>query len=407
MARSAATKELGGTPGRDGYHMPAEWEPHAGTWMLWPERPDNWREGGRPAQRAFTAVATAISRSEPVTMGVCAQHFDLARAALPAPVRVVEISSDDAWMRDVGPTFVVGRGGRMRGVDWIFNAWGGRSGGVYAPWDLDDQVAAKVLEIERRERYRAPFVLEGGAIHVDGQGTLLTTEECLLNPNRNPTLRRGQIESLLERYLGVRTIVWLGRGVFNDETDGHVDNLCCFVRPGEVVLSWCDDPEDPQYDVSRAAYEILMTARDSRGKQLKIHKLMQPGPLYMTPEEAAGVESMPGSRTRRAGDRLAASYVNFYIANRAIIMPLLDPRHDQAAKATIARLFPGRKVIGIPSREILLGGGNIHCITQQQPRAGAGELRLIKAAATGPARRAAAGKKRASAPARRRRAARA
>jgi agmatine deiminase len=271
-------------------------------------------------------------------------------------------------MRDVGPTFVVDRRGRVRGVDWMFNSWGGKAGGAYVPWDLDDQVAAKVLEIESKPRYGAPFILEGGAIHVDGQGTLLTTEECLLNPNRNPALRRGQIEGLLERYLGVREIIWLGRGVFNDETDGHVDNLCCFVRPGEVVLTWCEDPEDPQYDISRAAWEVLAKAKDARGRRLRIHKLLQPGPLYMTEEEANGIEPSPDCKVRRAGDRLAGSYVNFYIANRQVVMPLLDPRTDRAAKAALAKLFPRRKVVGVPSREILLGGGNIHCITQQQPR---------------------------------------
>jgi agmatine deiminase len=356
------------TPAKDGFRMPAEWEPHAGTWMLWPERPDNWRENAAPAQRAFAAVAAAIAKSEPVTMGVSAGQFTAARAALPPAVRVVEISSNDAWMRDVGPTFVVDRRGRVRGVDWMFNSWGGKAGGAYVPWDLDDQVAAKVLEIESKPRYGAPFILEGGAIHVDGQGTLLTTEECVLNPNRNPTLRRGQIEGLLERYLGVREIIWLGRGVFNDETDGHVDNLCCFVRPGEVVLTWCEDPEDPQYDISRAAWEVLAKAKDARGRRLRIHKLLQPGPLYMTEAEANGIEPSPDCKIRRAGDRLAGSYVNFYIANRQVVMPLLDSRTDRAAKAALAKLFPRRKVVGVPSREILLGGGNIHCITQQQPR---------------------------------------
>jgi agmatine deiminase len=348
--------------------MPAEWEPHAGTWMLWPERPDNWRDQAAPAQRAFAAVAAAIAKSEPVTIGVSAGHFESARAMLPAGVRVVEISSNDSWMRDVGPTFVVDRRKRVRGVDWMFNAWGGKAGGAYADWALDDQVAAKVLEIESMPRYRAPFILEGGAIHVDGEGTLLTTEECLLNPNRNPTLKRARIEGLLERHLGVRKIIWLGHGVFNDETDGHVDNLCCFVRPGEVVLTWCDNPDDPQYDISRAAYEVLVKARDARGRRLKIHKLMQPGPLYMSEREAAGIERSLDSRARRAGDRLAGSYVNFYIANPHIVMPLLDARSDRAAKAALSKLFPRRRVIGVPSREILLGGGNIHCITQQQPR---------------------------------------
>lgn len=359
---------LRGTPAKDGFRMPAEWEPHAGTWMLWPERHDNWRDGAGPAQRAFTAVASAIARSELVTMGVSAEQFETARNALPAGVRVVEISSNDAWMRDVGPTFVVDRRGRTRGVDWMFNAWGGKSGGAYSHWELDDQVAAKVLEIECCSRYRAPFILEGGAIHADGQGTLMTTEECLLNPNRNPKLGRGQIESLLERYLGAREIIWLSRGVFNDETDGHVDNLCCFVRPGVVALTWCDNPEDPQYDISRAAFEVLQKTKDSTDRRLRIHKLMQPGPLYMTPAEAAGIESSPDCKPRRAGDRLAGSYVNFYVANRQIVMPLLDPRTDGPAKSALARLFPGRKVVGVPSREILLGGGNIHCITQQQPK---------------------------------------
>jgi len=356
------------TPARDGFHMPAEWERHAGTWMLWPERHDNWREGAVHAQHAFVAVASAIAQGEPVSMAVSAQQFEAARRALPPAVRVVEMSSNDAWMRDVGPTFVVNARGERRGVDWIFNAWGGLAGGIYAPWDLDDQVAAKVLEIERCQRYRAPFVLEGGAIHVDGKGTLLTTEECLLNPNRNPDLRRGQIEALLEDHLGVRKIIWLGRGVVNDETDGHVDNLCCFVRPGEVALTWCEDRGDPQYEISHEAYEVLRGARDSRGKLLKVHKLHQPGPLYMTEAEAAGIERVPGAKVRRAGERLAASYVNFYIANRAVVMPMLDSRTDARAKSAIARLFPGRKVIGVPSREILLGGGNIHCITQQVPK---------------------------------------
>ena len=178
----------------------------------------------------------------------------------------------------------------MRGVDWVFNAWGGLSGGLYFPWDQDDLVARKVLEIEGCDRYRAPFVLEGGAIHVDGEGTLITTEECLLNPNRNPHLDKGQLEILLHEYLGVTSVIWLGKGVVDDETDGHVDNLCCFARPGEVVLTWTDDKRDPQYRVSHDAYERLMEARDAQGRRLKVHKLQQPGPLYRTREECADID---------------------------------------------------------------------------------------------------------------------
>jgi len=362
------TRTLPTDPRRDGYRMPAEFEPHDGCWMLWPERPDNWRLGGKPAQRAFVAVARAIAGSEPVTVGVSAGQYANARRLLPPAVRVVEMSSNDAWMRDVGPTFVVNDRGSVRGVDWMFNAWGGLDGGLYFPWDEDQAVARKVLEIEGRDRYRAPFVLEGGAIHVDGQGTLITTEECLLNRNRNPQLTRAQIERLLQRYLGVQTIVWLGRGVYRDETDGHVDNLCAFTRPGEVVLTWTDDRRDPQYELSRDAYQRLEQARDARGRRFKVHKLVQPGPLRMTKREAEGVDAAEGSQPREPGARLAGSYVNFYLGTRRVVVPLLDPKRDGAALRKLQRLFPKREVVGVPAREILLGGGNIHCITQQVPR---------------------------------------
>jgi agmatine deiminase len=351
--------------------MPAEFERHAGCWMLWPERTDNWRAGAKPAQAAFTAVAQAIAASEPVTVGVSAGQFQNARARLSPRVRVVEVTSNDSWMRDCGPTFVIDGRGRRRGVDWTFNAWGGLAGGLYFPWDRDDEVAQKVLEIEGDDRYRTPFVLEGGAIHVDGQGTCLTTEECLLNPNRNAGLARADIEEVLRRYLGVSTVIWLGAGVYLDETGGHIDELACFTSPGHVALTWTDDRKDPQYEISMDAYQRLKNARDARGRGLTIHKIHQPGPLFMTAEEAAGVDQREGSRPRRAGDRLPASYINFYVANRHVVMPLYDKRRDRAAMRTLMRLFPTRKVIGVETREVLLGGGNIHCITQQVPRTAA------------------------------------
>jgi agmatine deiminase len=355
-------------PARDGFRMPGEFERHAGCWILWPERPDNWRLGAQPAQRAFALVAAAVAESEPVTVGVSARQYAHARAALDSAVRVVELSSNDAWMRDVGPTVVVDERGRRRGVDWRFNAWGGFRGGLYSPWDLDDAVARKVCEIERLASYRAPLILEGGAIHSDGQGTVIVTEQCLLNANRNPDLSRGEIEALLRDYLGVELVLWLGEGVYADETDGHVDNLCAFVRPAEVCLTWTDDRRDPQYHISRDALERLSNARDARGRRFKVHRLHQPGPLHATAAEAAGVDIIEGSRPRRSGDRLAGSYVNFYIANRHIVMPLLDRRRDAAAATILKRAFPSRRVIGVPGREILLGGGNIHCITQQVPQ---------------------------------------
>jgi len=360
-------RTLRSTPAADGFSMPSELERHAGCWMLWPERPDNWRNAAGPAQRAFSRLAAAIARFEPVAVGVSAAQFDRARAHLPSAVRVIEMSHDDCWMRDVGPTFVVNRAGELRGVDWRFNAWGGRRGGLYFPWDEDERVARKVLEIEQHNRYAAPFVNEGGAIHVDGEGTVLVTEQCMLDPFRNGRMHRSRIESLLKAYLGAAKIVWLGAGIVNDETRGHIDNLACFVRPGVVALTWTDDRRDPQHAVSSDALARLLDERDARGRRFEVVKLPMPGPLTMTARESSGVTAHRGTKPRRAGERLAASYVNFYPANGAIIMPLLDRRTDRLAAARLKRFFPDRRVVGIPSRELLLGGGNIHCLTQQIP----------------------------------------
>ncbi|GGY05791.1 agmatine deiminase [Litchfieldella qijiaojingensis] len=357
------------TPADLGFAMPAEFSPHTACWMLWPQRPDTWRYGAKPAQRAFVEVATAIAESETVYVGVNDEQYENARNQLPADVRVVELSSNDAWMRDVGPTFVTHPDGRLAMVDWEFNAWGGLKGGLYFPWDKDRRIRTKIAEILGIPRFEAPVVLEGGAIHVDGEGTLITTEECLLNPNRNPEVDKANMERLLGDYLGVEKIIWLPRGCHLDETDGHIDNLCCFVAPGEVALNWCDDETDPQHAISREALKVLENATDARGRALKVHKLLQPGPLFIAEEEASGIDRLSSSHPRQPGDRMATSYVNFYIGNSVVVMPLLDPARDDQAKATLQGLFPDRRVIGVPAREILLGGGNIHCITQQQPLA--------------------------------------
>ncbi len=336
--------------------------------MAWPQRPDNWRLDAGPAQDAYAAVAEAINASEPVTMAASAAQLAHCRSLLSPSIRVVELASDDAWMRDIGPTFVLDRSGRrLRGVDWRFNAWGGADGGLYESWDQDELAARKVLEIEDVERYRAPIVLEGGSIHVDGEGTVLTTEECLLNPNRNPALSREQIEQVLLEYLGAEKVVWLNRGVFDDETDGHIDNLACFVRPGVVLLTWSDDESDPLHAISLDAIERLRATTDARGRELEVVKLSAPPPLTISEQEAEGVAANPTSRPRLAGERMAASYVNFYPANTRVVFPLLDPRTDEQAAETLQRCFPEREIVGVPAREILLGGGNIHCITQQIP----------------------------------------
>jgi agmatine deiminase len=361
------SETLTSTPAADGYRMPGEFEPHSGCWIAWPERPDNWRLGAKPAQQAYAAVAEAINASEPVTVAVSDAHFEHCRSLLSPSIRVVEIATDDAWIRDMGPTFLVDDKGGRRGVDWRFNAWGGLDGGLYFPWDRDERVARKVLEIERADRYRAPIVLEGGSIHVDGEGTVMATEECLLNRNRNPELSREQIERALFEHLGAEKMIWLGQGVFNDETDGHVDNLACFARPGVVLLTYADDQSDPQHAISRDAEQRLHAATDARGRAIEVIRLPSPGPVTITEEEAAGVDAVAGSLPRRARDRLAASYANLYLATTRIVFPLLDERHDETAAEVLRECFPERDVVGVPAREILLGGGNIHCITQQVP----------------------------------------
>jgi agmatine deiminase len=224
-----------------------------------------------------------------------------------------------------------------------------------------------VLEIEGADRYRAPIVLEGGSIHVDGEGTVMSTEECLLNPNRNPELSREEIEQVLFEYVGATQMIWLGPGVYNDETNGHVDNLACFARPGVVLLTYCEDESDPQHAISRDAQQRLEDATDARGRPIEVVRLPSPGPVTITAEEAGGVDAIAGTLPRRAGDRLAASYANFYIASKRIVYPLLDERYDEQAADVLRGCFPEREVVGVPAREILLGGGNIHCITQQVP----------------------------------------
>ena len=354
------------TPKSDGFRMPGEHEAHEEIWMAWPERTDNWRYGGKPAQQAFVNVAKAIAEVTPVTMAVSASQYDNARHMLPEHIRVVEMATNDSWMRDIGPSYVVNNKGERRGVDWEFNAWGGLVDGLYFPWDRDDQVARKICETMRDGHYRAPIVLEGGSIHIDGEGTLYTTEECLLHPSRNPDLSREDIEDVLKNYLAIEKVIWIPQGLYNDETNGHVDNLMHVVRPGEVVLSWTNDREDPQYEISQQAFKVLSEATDAQGRKLIIHKMHIPGPLYIQDDEADGVDACEGME-RTPGERLAGSYANYLITNNRIILPLLDPKYDDEAKELLKDIYQGYEVVGVDAREILLGGGNIHCITQQVP----------------------------------------
>ncbi|GEA51756.1 putative agmatine deiminase [Vibrio inusitatus NBRC 102082] len=354
------------TPSNDGYYFPAEFKAIGEVWLAWPERRDNWRDNALPAQKTFARIANAISEVVPVNVAVNQAQLQQARALLKPEVELFEIPFNDAWMRDIGPTIVVNNEGDRRGISWKFNAWGGEYNGLYDDWSQDDLVASAVCDAIGVAHYNAPFVLEGGAIHTDGEGTLYTTEECLLSPGRNPELSRQQIENNLQQYLGIEKVIWVPNGLFNDETDGHVDNLLHVIAPAKVVLSWTDDPKDPQYALSREAESSLLAQRDAKGREIEIIRLPTPGPLFYKEEEASGIEASDGM-TREAGERLSASYANFLMVNGHIFLPLLDESTDQIAIDILQRALPKYRIVGIPSREVLLGGGNIHCITQQIP----------------------------------------
>ena len=259
------------TPSADGFRMPAEFEPHQGCILIFPERADSWQYGGYAARRAFAEVAEAIARSEQVTVCASGAQYDKARALLPAHIRVVEMSSNDAWARDYAPTFVKNDTGVISGIDWGFNAWGGLHDGLYFPWDKDDQMARKLCDLLGKDVYcKRDFILEGGSIHVDGEGTCMVTESCLLSGGRNPALSREEIEEVLRAYLNVSKILWLPRGIYNDETNEHVDNICAFTAPGEVVLAWTEDRTDVQYAMSRACLDYLEQALDAKGRRIRV-----------------------------------------------------------------------------------------------------------------------------------------
>ena len=356
------------TPSADGFSMPAEFGPHQGCIMIFPERADSWQYGGYAARKAFAEVAGAIARSEKVTVCASEAQYDNARALLPAHVRVVEMSSNDAWARDYAPTFVKNDTGVIRGIDWGFNAWGGLYDGLYFPWDRDDRMARKLCDLLEKDVYcKRDFILEGGSIHVDGEGTCMVTESCLLSGGRNPALSREEIEEVLRAYLNVSKILWLPRGIYNDETNEHVDNICAFTAPGEVVLAWTEDRTDVQYAMSRACLDYLEQTLDAKGRRIRVHKLPLPQPVTITEEECQGLDTCRDQPTRTAGERLAASYVNFYIANGSIVMPGFGDPADEKAREILQGLFPDREVVQIYARDILIGGGNIHCITQQVP----------------------------------------
>lgn len=364
-----AKRIVGTTPKQDGYRMPAEFEEQSGCWMIWPERNDNWRNGAKPAQATFARVAEAIAKFEKMTVIASPSQYKNARARLSPHIRVVEMVNDDAWVRDCGPTFVVNDKGDLRACDWKFNAWGGLYDGLYFPWANDDQIAQKICEIEDVDSYRTEnFVLEGGSIHVDGEGTVMTTEMCLLSEGRNPDMPKSEIEKLLCEYLGCEKVIWLRDGIDPDETNGHIDDVACFIAPGEVACIWTEDENNPFYEVAQDAYKILSNATDAKGRKLKVHKLC----LTKKPCRLHGadtIDSVEGTAPRNDGDISIASYMNFLIVNGAVILPQYGDENDELAIRQVQEMFPDREIVGIMTDEIAFGGGNIHCITQQQPAA--------------------------------------
>lgn len=358
------------TPRGDDYEMPFEGNKHSGTIIFLPFRQDTWRNNAKPALANYKEVIMAIAKYEPVYVGI---HPTLYNKVIDSykdikNVYPIKIKYNDAWARDSSPIFVT-KEDKMRLVDFRFNAWGGEVDGLYSNYKDDDLVSGKLAKHFGVERYYLDdFVLEGGSIHVDGEKTCLVTKACLLSKGRNPHLTQLEIEENLKTYLGVNKVIWLDNGIFEDETNEHIDNMACFIRPGVIALAWTDDKDDPQYAYSSAAYRKLKSSTDAKGRKFEIVKIKLPKPIYMSAKEAKGIKvGRYDAKPRPEGSRLAASYINFYQGEKFVILPAFGVPEDKLAKAKLQKLYPDKDIIQINTREILLGGGNIHCITMQIP----------------------------------------
>lgn len=343
------------TPKSLGYRMPAEWESQTAVWMTWPHNPELWPADREEILGTFARLAAEISTGERVELLTLndekeseARRFIERAGGNWAAVRTHRVATDDSWMRDSGPTFVTReREGRIETalVGWRYNAWGAK----FPPWDQDDQIPNHLSRRLELPLFEPGIVLEGGSIDVNGAGTVLTTEQCLLNPNRNPSLSRDRIEEYLREYLGVSRILWLGMGLEGDDTDGHIDDITRFVAPDTILTVVEEDPRDVNYEALSDNVKRLESAVDPAGKPFKIVTLPMPEPVEFR------------------GQRLPASYGNFLIANHKVLVPVFGGAKDQRALEQIQSLFPTRKVVGIPAREVVRNGGACHCVTQQQP----------------------------------------
>ncbi|MCK8679413.1 agmatine deiminase family protein [Streptomyces lichenis] len=333
------------------FRMPAEWAPHERTWMAWPgPNPTFTSEAElREAREAWAAVARAVRRFEPVTVVHGPGQADEARALLGPDVDLVERDLDDAWMRDIGPTFVTD-GNRLAAVDWVFNGWGAAD---WARWEHDSKIARQVADLAGVPVHASDLVNEGGAIHVDGEGTVLLTDTVQLGPERNPRWTREQVEAEIHAKLGTTKAIWLPRGLTGDYgvygTRGHVDIVAAFARPGTVVVHTQPDPRHPDHELCRSNVELLRRQTDAKGRPLEVVEI--PAPTVLEED----------------GEWVDYSYINHYLCDGAVILCAFDDPRDEEAAATFRRLFPDREVVLVDARAIFAGGGGIHCITQQQP----------------------------------------
>lgn len=337
--------------------MPAEWSPHQATWISWPRNEATWPGLLREAQAAMAEFVVALAPYEPVHINVgdhdtaAAVERELAGRVPPERVQLESIATDDAWIRDYGAIVVADSEvpGGYAAIDFDYNAWGGK----YPPWDRDRAVAAAMAARLGLPRHEVPIVLEGGSVDVNGEGIGLVTEQCLLNPNRNPGVAREEIAAHLARYLGLEQLVWLGDGVVGDDTDGHIDNLARFVDSGLVVAIAESDHADPNHAPLADNLARLRDFRDAAGRRLEVLELPTPAPVL------------------HAGERLPASYANFYIANEIVLVPAYGSqardRIDDRVRGILADCFPGRRIVGIDCRPLIVGLGSLHCLTQQVP----------------------------------------
>ena len=328
-----------------GFHIPAEWEAHERCWMAWPCRVETWGDNLDATRRTYAEVANAVGEFEPVTMLVLRRDVDNARSLCSEKVSILPADIDDSWLRDTGPNFVRNNSGEIAASLFHFNAWGTK----YASWGKDAAIGHRIAEYLGVRTFSTPLFMEGGGINVDGDGTVLTTEQCVLNDNRNPGLAREEAEQVFRDSLGVAKVLWMPGDPDDTETDGHIDGIACFVEPGKVLVEICPAVGTERYDNMQANLNALRRATDAKGRALEIVLI----------EEAYEAE--------RRNEIFACSYINFYIANGGIVMPRFGIDRDEDARQNVAALFPDRDVAQVDISDIAIGGGGIHCITQQQP----------------------------------------